>query len=775
MGHTKCAVALAIVLALGACKLKNKDDIEPPTPCAGSEACTAEGLVCIAGTCQMPGGVMPGGACWATRDCMSGNYCTPLGLCAPSGTGADGDACQSDATCGEGLRCSYEGFFGSCAPGGTAEPGATCTATDECLAGLWCGTEGTCGPLLTAFPPFVGAFCAEDTATPRAFFEVPRPGQAPLDFFRLPFPNDARVNAGALDMADFPKPGPTPLGIDLVGMYVDMMVEDFQGFATTGTTTFRFSKPINFDSTTDRVTMVDLTEARTLALGWSYTDGRTLYNCQNALTVRADLSSPPVGGHTYAAFITTGVTTADGTALARDADFDAVMAAERPADASLGHAWDAYAPFRAWLSTAGRDPATILTATVWTTQDPTALMLELAAAAEAQPAPTLADLTLCGPGVTSPCDDGTPARACGASDGNFDEYHGRITFPIYQQGTAPYLDPTEGAITTTAAPVRTEAVCMSLAVPKGVAPGAGWPLTVYHHGTGGSFRSGIQSGVASALAGSATPTALLSFDAIQHGTRRGSDTTNPDRLVFNPLSPRATRDGFLQGAVDIITALRVAGTTVNLPVRGDTLFDAARTTYFGHSQGSTSGALAVAVSQRAGAVVLSGHGSWLTQSLLTKTNPVNIKDGLALLLGETLSASHPVMTIFQTVLERSDPVNYNPLIVRRPPGGIASKHVYMSYAPGDTYSPPATMEMSARGLGAPSVMPVIDDLESGAAIARPVSLNKAGGDGPQRTVAVFQYQPTGDGHFVSTDVAQAITDWTAFLSSYVATGTPTVP
>lgn len=767
---------VGLVLAVGACKLKNQDDVVPPTPCADTAACAAEGLVCIAGTCQMAGGVLPGGACWATRDCLAGAYCSPLGVCAPAGAGVEGDTCQSDATCGTDLRCEYDGFFGACAPSGTGEPGTTCAGNDACLAGLFCGAGAECAPFLQAFPPFVGAFCAVDTGPPRAHFEVPRPGQPPLDFFRLPFPNDARVSAaGVLDMGDFPRPGPTPIGVDLVGLYVDMMVEDFEGFATTGTTTFRFSTPINFDSTNERVTLVDLTETRALALGWSYTDGRTLYNCGNALTLRADLASPPIGGHTYAAFLTTGVTATDGTALARDPDLDAVLGATRPADEALGHAWDRYASFRAYLTSTARDPSTILSATVWTTQDPTAKMLELAAAVEAQPQPLLADLTRCEAGVTSPCDDGTPARACGGSDGAFDEYHGRLTLPIYQQGAAPYLEITEGAIGSTTAPVRTEAVCVSLTVPKAAAGAGGYPLAVYHHGTGGSFRSGISSGVSEALAASATPTAVLAFDAIQHGARRGSSTTHPDRLVFNPLSPRSTRDGFLQGAADVISALRFGGQTVALPGRGDVVFDGTKTVYFGHSQGATSGTLAVAVTARAGAVVLSGHGSWLTQSLLSKTNPVNIKDGLALLLGETLSPSHPVMTIFQTVLERSDPVNYNPLLVRRPPAGIASKHVYMSYGPGDTYSPPGTLEMSARGLGTPTVTPQIDDLETGPQIARPVSLNKSAGDGPLRTAALFQYQPTSDGHFVSTDVPQAVTDWTAFLSSWIATGTPTVP
>jgi hypothetical protein len=37
-------------------------------------------------------------------------------------------------------------------------------------------------------------------------------------------------------------------------------------------------------------------------------------------------------------------------------------------------------------------------------------------------------------------------------------------------------------------------------------------------------------------------------------------------------------------------------------------------------------------------------------------------------------------------------------------------------------------------------------------------------------------RPTAkDGHFVATKNPAAVTDWSAFLQSYLATGTPTVP
>jgi len=133
------------------------------------------------------------------------------------------------------------------------------------------------------------------------------------------------------------------------------------------------------------------------------------------------------------------------------------------------------------------------------------------------------------------------------------------------------------------------------------------------------------------------------------------------------------------------------------------------------------------------------------------------------------------MTIFQSFFDRSDPLSYNPLIVNRPPATIPSKHVYMSWGKGDTYTPRSTLEANARSLGLSPVGTVIEDFGT-PAIARPVTANFTGGDSKKRTAAVFQYEPGAyDGHFVVMQNTTASADWMAFLQSYLATGTPVVP
>ncbi|HEY7374395.1 MAG TPA: hypothetical protein VIF57_19685, partial [Polyangia bacterium] len=481
--------------------------------------------------------------------------------------------------------------------------------------------------------------------------------------------------------------------------------------------------------------------------------------------------------------VTTGLASDAGTAAAADADFTAVMGSTRPTDAALGHAWDAYQPLRNWLASKGTDAPPLATAAVFTVQDAPGHMRRLATSVATQPAPALTSVTLCGAGVTSPCDDGTPARACPAADPAFSEIHGKFSVPIYQAGTAPYDTPAQGGGISEGAsgpaPVRTEQVCFALTIPKGATmPAAGWPLVVYHHGTGGSMRSVIDDGIAAKLAAGAAPAAAFGFDAVEHGARAGGSTKKPDDLVFNPLNPRAARDNFLQGAVDILQALRVAGVSLTAtmsPTGAAIVFDPSKLAFFGHSQGSTSGEIAMAWSDAAPATIFSGAGASLTDSLLYKTMPTNIGAGLTFLIGEPLDEVHPVMTIFQSFFDRADPLNYNPLIIRRAPETVASKHVFMSWGKGDTYTPRSTLDANARSLGLPLAGAKLDDYD-GDAIARPVAANLTGSDGVARTAALLQYQPSGyDGHFVATRNAAAADDWAAYLTSYFTAGEPTIP
>ena len=157
-----------------------------------------------------------------------------------------------------------------------------------------------------------------------------------------------------------------------------------------------------------------------------------------------------------------------------------------------------------------------------------------------------------------------------AVDPAFDELHALVTIPVFQGGTAPYLTPEDGGDIAwqsdgTPRVVRSEAVCASLTIPKGgTMPAEGYPLVIYAHGTGGSFRSHVTEGLAARLAsvddveGGQRRMAVLGFDQVAHGTRRGGSTQGPDRIFYNFPNPGAARGNPLQGAADVASFARFA-------------------------------------------------------------------------------------------------------------------------------------------------------------------------------------------------------------------------
>lgn len=791
------ATALSFVLLLCVAGCPKGDDAasdDTPTDCTTSADC-ADGEVCAANRCVAEGSIGLGGMCSANRDCGTGLYCSPNGVCAPSGTGQEGDPCASGAECAKDLVCELYGFGGTCVAPGAGDLGDSCEANSDCIAGLACGPGGTCVRMVDAYPPFTGVQCPADAPPFKIFFEVPRDGVGLTDFFKLPFPNDARVNAdGTLDLDDFPRPGPSILGIDLVDLYADALSEDFDGFSSVANVSFRFSKEFDFDTIGDNganVHFVDITDPLAPEFGddrartFSYSTAVGLYECQHMFDVAPQRHDPLLPGHTYAVYLSSLIRSTAGEVPVLDADLAAVLADTQPTDPALAVVWTRYANFRTFMAQNTMTAADLAGVTVFTVQDTTDRMLRLGAQVEAGALPVLSDLTLCDGATPSPCEiAGDTDRVCGGVSADYYEIHGRMTIPNYQQGTLPYdFPPMGGQIDYDGAgdPIvaGTLDVCFALTVPKSTAPVGGWPLVVHAHGTGGSFKAAVNNGIARELSVATPAMATLTFDGIGHGERRGASTRDPDGLVFNVVNPRAARDNHLQGAVDVIQALRVAQVApfAVTGVTGSVDFDATKVYYFGHSQGSNVGIPALAATDLASAAVFSGAGSYLSEGILSKTSPVDAKEALSYVIGEMLSNGHPIMTIWQTYFDRIDPVNFDPLMIVRPPPGIASKHVFMPWGQDDTYSPETTMNITARGMRLHLAEPVLETVTGLNTVARPVSANRAAGDGVDRTAACFQYASDGtyDGHFVSTREPGAISDWLDFLTSAATTGTPSVP
>jgi hypothetical protein len=793
--------------------------------CSASMACRP-GLSCGADTKCALGHSMPvGSRCTLNGECTAGNICTWVGLsrqCAPGGKGTTGTTCQGDAECADGLRCSIVGFGAKCGPEGTGDFKTACKTSTDCLGGLVC-SSGVCnvpipGAPSFGFPTWAGETCEKDSGPAISYFRVPR-GVGDKDFYRLPFPNDIRTKNGHPDLTGHPTPGTELLGFDQVDRYLRAIEAENDGFGAYSTVFFRFSTQFKVlpggQNMPSSISVVDVTKSdpdfgQNYPVGtqWLSWFGGSKYICGNYLAFRLANGALYKPGHTYAVFLHDITLDPNGGPIGQDPEFAMMLAGAAPADAALATAYAKYQPFRDYLAITGdagvMPPAasTVINATVFTIGHADKEITNLAATIQPLAAPVPTGWVKCGAGA-SPCSDATGDRACDAAqDAAFDELQALVPLPIFQSGTAPYLNPQDGGQINVAAPavVRTQNVCMSLTVPKGVAmPATGWPLVIYAHGTGGSYRSHIREGVAKVLASVGTdntvPLAVLGIDQVQHGPRRGASTESPDNLFYNFANPYAARDNAMQGAADQMSLAKMAAglNITDTALTGAAVkIDPAAIMFWGHSQGATEGGIsAPRISQLAG-VVFSGQGASRIDALLNQTSPVNIAATVPFALSDIDlkapsklpgSIFHPVLSLIQSYIDPADPLNHAAAMT--PPTG--GHHVFQVYGQNDTFAPPITQAIYARaaGLGVLVHDPKVtapDDLGG----ENPAALTKnSTSSGKRLTAVVRQYAQTGvagpdggvvlyDGHFVAYRNPTAQHDVYRFLDDLAKGLAPTV-
>jgi hypothetical protein len=761
-------------------------------PCDDSRRCRA-GLACKEGRCAPAHTLDLDAACVISAECKEGLYCGPSRKCSLGGRHGAGDTCGSEAECTGGTRCNAIGLSAECQAEGGGDVAASCKTGNDCFGGLLC-IGGACAPSppSTGAPPvaisgFAGVACKDEPGPVRAYFRVPR-GQDDGDFFRLPFPNDVRRKAGKLDLSGFPTPGADVLGYDLVDRWARYVEESANGFSAYPTVTMRFGGSPDYESLKQAgvVRMADVTpggDGADVGFGWSATSAKTKYVCENALTARPAAGLPLQQGHTYALFVTNGAKAPGGVPIEVSTDLKAVLGAADPGAPPLTDAWASYAPLRTWAAAKSFDLTTLVNATVFTVGKHTDLVAKIAASIAGAPAPAVTAWVKCGAGP-SPCPQADGARACGTVDAAFDELHALVTLPSWQKGTAPYRTPAEDgdvALDAQGAPTAqgTAQVCLSLTIPKNATmPAAGWPLAIYAHATGGSFRSHVTDGVAGRFAaadGGAAKIAVLGIDQVAHGTRRGGTTARPETLWFSTSNPRAMRGNTLQAASDILALARLApGFTLAAPASptGAAIrFGAVM--LVGHGQGATAIALAAPHATAKG-IVLGGIGASFLDTVVVKRRPVDFADVAPAVLGEiTLSPSHPVLGVFQNALDPVDPIDHAALIVKKPVA--QAKHTFVVYGQSDSFTPGVTQAAytiaAALGVAAPPATVLNPDDIGQSILPVPAGGNAAG----NITAIVRQYdRGNDDGHLVMLLSPEATRDVDRFVADVARAQTPMV-
>lgn len=790
---TPLLVSLGLVtlaLALGCSPLRDNDAV----PATQGEACGEDidcgpGLVCAqSGTCEIlgeAGTAARGEPCVEDTDCRAGLLCNGTGRCGSGGSSGEGQGCQADSSCDDGLVCGQSGMCASPGSPGTTPADSPCETDDQCAFGLLCGPEFTC----VSQPRWTGVECgpsAEEGPT-RMLFEVPR-GEIASDFFRLPFPNDTRARGGSVDLAGFPGVDVHPEPGDLLGRYVTAVREEGSAFGPDQAAIFRFSGPVDF-STLDfgndspNFQFIDITpdadsRGRLPRSRFYATGGRSRYVCPNWLGIRPSEGTPLGYGNTYAVLFRAGITDNAGAPLVADDDLTALLGDVPPEHPALQSAWTRYAPLRSWLADDGVPTEDVVGATVFTVSDPRTRLEATRTAVVDGPAPTVVEAVACDAGVTSPCADA--GRTCDAASPEYVEVHALVSVPNLLQGVPPYTDWGGDTVLRNGQPriQRQEQICVMLTVPRGSAPGDGWPVTLFAHGLGGDARTAIESGLAARL--SQAGWATVGYDGVLHGGRFGGDAPPTlDQLVAvldDYTRPGLMRDQAVQGAADLFALARLLQTGLRVPTGvGETRLSPSQVAFIGHGRGGAYGVPFAAYEPGLVAAVFAGAGGDMIDWLNRKTAPRNLSAELRLAFADpTMDGMHPALHLMQTWLAPRDPVHYG-LLLRRPPEAVPGKHVLFMYGVDDPITPPTTMNylalamrLSQLGPGPAeltAIAPLTDDADN------PVSSVRGNVriSGQSYTQVLRQYTaPDGsDGHRVLFDSPAAQADLAAFFQGLV--------
>ncbi len=617
-------------------------------------------------------------------------------------------------------------------------------------------------------------------------------------FFDHPWPSDQRLEGGAVRFEGYPNPRSVPLIAD----FTDSMRGELDGFSPVASGFLRFDvalspaslpeSPLAARERTSALQLIDVDErsperGQRRPVSWHFRRDAGVYWPSNTLAVMPTFGFPLRPATRYALVVTSAVRAEDGGRLEPAPTLRAQL--EAGAAGPLGTALEA-------LAQAGLAPDSIVHLAVFITNDPTAKARKLARwVRDHQPAPTAL----------------TDAWAYSESvPGVMDVYVGRYgPSPNFQRGSIPfksYGDGGELAFKQDGEPDKQGDFDLrfALAVPSAdrcPMPADGYPIVLYAHGTGGSYRSMLGAGdEAEALA--ARCIATMGIDQIFHGDRPGGQcgqaappcNTNVELIFFNVQNPTAARANGPASAIDVVQQARLfteSHLTVPAAVSrtgAELRFDGERLGFFGHSQGGLNGPMFLAVDDQARGGVLSGSGSMISITLLEKSKPVNIAGLLKTLIGvsnadeqasEDINSFHPAISLAQSIVDETDPIHYVPFILRHPLEGFAPKSVLMTEGvnpdfSGDNYTPPHAIEVQSVALGLPPLTPIIhpieelrwSELEPLSVPPAGISGNLAGG---AATGALVQWPASqaSDGHFVIYDIPAAMDQCSGFVAGFM--------
>jgi hypothetical protein len=614
-------------------------------------------------------------------------------------------------------------------------------------------------------------------------------------FFDHPWPSDLRKEAdGTIRFAGYPNPRITPI----IEVYIDSMAGVLDGFSPVAPGYVRFDtaidpttlpeSPMASSEPTSSVQLIDVDPASPehgtrKRIAVQYRKEAGVYYQPNTLAFMPALGLPLRPKTRYALVVTDAIRTQAGGRVSRSGDLSRVLGLSSASGPSL-EAKTALAPDLAELEAAGISKSEIVQLAVFTTDAP------------AEETEKLRDW------VRDNYDAPTVAAASWIAKDQIqnviDVYEGSYgPSPDFQEGTIPFKSYGDGgklAFDASGTPLvqRDFDLRFALAVPSSAScpmPANGYPIVLYAHGTGGNYRSMMGSGDEAESLGKRC-IATMGIDQIFHGTRPGAEAGTPELLFFNVQNPVAARANGPQSAIDVVQQGRLfTDSQMTVPASvsrtGEEIrFDGSRLAFVGHSQGGLNGPMFLAIDDQARGGMLSGSGSMIEIALLEKTEPVDVAGlvksvflGLSTSEYEELDLFHPALSLAQTMVDPTDPLNYVRRIATEPRDGFAAKSIMMTEGvnadgSGDSYAPPHGIEVQAVAVGLPPQNPVIhpiaelawSDLSPITIPPEGLSGNLAGGKA-SGVLAQWTASEASDGHFVLYDVPGAMDQAAGFVEN----------
>lgn len=632
----------------------------------------------------------------------------------------------------------------------------------------------------------------------------------------LPFPSDFRRDAaGHPIFADFPNPA----GLPLLDTYLATASSTLDGFSLQAPVHFAFEGALDPDSfpaspeayldEAAPLALVDVTpgspeagarrplRVRTYAIP---DDVETTYVSRYTLAMGPAFGFPLREHTTYAAYVLDDVRTPEGSAPRAHPLLAALLSGatkaprvEPPIDeATYARLRDVYAPLRDHLAASGLDPRRLVAATVFTTQT---ITRDLAAVhdqiANDLPAPSLAPDAFVAVGTGGAYSTAQSYRWNATDTVTYRLLEGRYVAPSYQEGALPYQDEGGALHFVDGVPTKTadETIRFVLSVPDAPPdPALGcYPIVEYAHGTGGNAYSMQADRTAARLA--ARGLAGISIDQPMHGLRAQGLSFDVEFLSFNFGNPDAFRSNFRQAAIDTFSLTRFVRESLVVPASASPTGQAIhfcpdRVAFFGHSHGGLSGALAAPFESSIDAFLLSGAGGAFSITMMDRkdyvdfaaliTNAFRIPD-----TDEPLSLEHPVLMIFQTLADVSDPIHYAPYWNRLGGTRPSPASVMLTSGEHDAATPYRTAIVLAASGGLPVTNPVVVDApELGWAGLSPLDTPLVG-NANGRTLGFLQWTndvalPDYDTHFVIFHRPEAIDAGHHFLETATKTLLPEI-